>query len=354
MAGSWSRYWMALRYAAQFKKPRLMWRLFKNALAVYVLRRPLLRYVDSALDFACNLSCEHCFAKGLERPGERRLTVDDYRTISRECRELGAVAFSFQGGEPFLFFDRLVEVVEAFDPASALISVTTNGTLCTPETIARLAVVGVDTLTISVDSGDADEHDAFRGERGAFARTMASIDLALAAGLNVTIGTTLSHANVRSDGVRAIMDFASRRRCLLVFALAVPAGRWQTNDGILLDQDDLVLINEYCSSNMYVKTDLEGNYLHRGCGAAKEILYLTPYGHVLSCPFLHVSFGRVPDEPIRIIRERALTVPWLSSYWPCCLAAASPPFRDTVLRQIRDHEGPLPVDWRDIDWGQPF
>jgi MoaA/NifB/PqqE/SkfB family radical SAM enzyme len=207
----------------------------------------------------------------------------------------------------------------------------------------------VNIFTISIDSGDAEEHDAFRGVRGAFGRTMRTVDLALEEGLQVTIGTTVHHGNVRSAGLKRLVEFAIERRCQVVFGLAVPAGNWQGNDEILLDEQDLGLIEEYCDWSPFVRVDLEGNYRHTGCGAMKEIMYVTPFGDVLSCPFLHISFGRATEESMKHIRARALENPYLKRYWPRCLAAADPAFRERVMAQLRGQRD-LPLHHTKVDW----
>lgn len=348
------RYWLACRYAVHARKPRLMARMAANSVRVFALREPLLRYVDFSIDFACNLNCKHCFNETLRspEPNRNRLSPGDYGRIAAECRLLGAVAFSFQGGEATLNLDRLEDILQAVDPWSALISLTTNGTLLTDGNLSRLWRAGVDILTVSLDSGIADEHDAFRGRKGTFDLALAGIDRALAMGFRVTIGTTVSHGSVRSEGLRATMNLARQRRCLMVLALAVPAGRWADNDEILLTQEDLKLVDSYVASDPLIRTDLEGNYLRRGCGAAKEILYVTPYGDVFACPFLHISFGRVTEESVGEIRQRALRTPYLAGYWPRCLVAADPRFLQDVMVQVRaaDH---APLRYEQVHWGDP-
>ena len=122
-----------------------------------------------------------------------------------------------------------------------------------------------------------------------------------------------------------------------MLALAAPAGRWQGQDALLLTPADIELIAQYTRRNPFVRTDLEGNYRHHGCGAMKEIVYITPYGDLLACPFLHIAFGHVPDEPVAAIRERALRLPWLARYWPRCLTGGDMAFRRDVLAQLQAH-----------------
>jgi MoaA/NifB/PqqE/SkfB family radical SAM enzyme len=351
---SFFRYYLAVKYSVHIRKPKLLLRLAQTAFQIYGLKRPLLRYVDFAVDFPCNLKCAHCFNTSLIKHNKRRklLEVSDYRRIARECREMGAVAFSFQGGEPFLFLDRLEEIIYAFDPPSALISISTNGTLGTRENLKRLYRWGVDILTISLDSGIADEHDKFRGMPGAYARSLETIDTALSIGLRVTLCATISHQTVHSEGFSRLMNYAKNKRCQLLLAFAAPAGRWQENSEILLNAEDLARIQDFCQRNPFVRTDMTGNYMYYGCGAMKEIMYLTPYGDVFSCPFIHIAFGNAAEESITQIRSRALRNPYFKEYWPTCLAATDETFRNKILYQL-NYSKKLPVSACDLNWGEP-
>gem|GEM_PF-1718071 len=44
---------------------------------------------------------KHCFATAFTSSDRRKMELDDYRRVMKEANELGAVNFSFQGGEPF-------------------------------------------------------------------------------------------------------------------------------------------------------------------------------------------------------------------------------------------------------------
>ena len=115
---------------------------------------------------------------------------------------------------------------------------------------------------------------------------------------------------------------------MLVFALAVSAGRWQDSKDILLTEEDLGHIHELTAESPYIRTDFEANYRHSGCGAVKEILYLTPYGDVLPCPFIHKSLGNAKEESIKEIRDRALENKYFKDYWQKCLAACDKEFME--------------------------
>lgn len=334
------------RYAFRPRKPLLTLRLAKAVLAAKVLRRVRLRYVDFALDFACNLRCEHCFAEALRQPGRPTMQAADYARVAAQAMRLGAVNFSFQGGEP-LIFPGLRHAIAACRPGRNLISVTTNGTLLSPDRVAELRSWGVDILTVSLDSLIAEEHDRFRGRPGTLEATLAGIERALAGGLHVSIGTVVTHQSLRSEGIRGLMELAIRKRMILYFILPVRAGRWADNSEMALTADDLAFIEAQTRRSRYLRTDLQANLARHGCGAAKEILYLTPYGDVLVCPFIHISFGNVFEEGLAAIRTRALRVPQLAVYHHKCLASTDDEFVERYLSKTLAAER-LPLRWDEV------
>ncbi len=333
------------RYAFRPRKPLLLGRLAAAVLKSYVLRRPPLRYVDFALDFACNLRCEHCFATALVQPGRRRMEVDDYARVARESMALGAVNFSFQGGEPLLFQD-LGRTIRACRPGLNVISVTTNGTLLDEDKVSELKGLGVDILTVSLDSSIAEEHDGFRGLPGCFDKTMAGIRLALSGGLRVTLGTVVTHQSLRSAGITGLVRLAAELKLILCLIFPVPAGRWTQNREMLLTLDDLEYIDQLTRSTPYVRTDFQANFGPHGCGAVKEILYLTPYGDVLACPFIHISLGNIFEESVAEIRARALRNRFFAAYHPRCLASTDTEFVDKYLSKTFEAQQ-RPIRWQD-------
>ncbi len=308
------------RYAFRPHKPiltlRLAWAVFKSL----VLKRPPLRYVDLSIGFACNLHCEHCFATALEDRGRRVMEIEDYKRVAEECMKLGTVNFSFQGGEPLLY-PNLGDIIRVFKPYKNLISVTTNGTLLDEHRLRWLKDMGVDILTVSLDSGIATEHDSFRGMDGAFEKTLQGIRLAIKKGFRVTIGTVITHQSLYSEGFNNLIELVKSLRLITYLILPVREGRWAEQDDIFLTQQDMNYVTSLTKTSPYIRTDFQANLGGYGCGAVKEILYITPYGDVLACPFLHTPLGNIFNEPISAIRQRALSDPLYSTYYQRCIAA---------------------------------
>ncbi|NQT94796.1 MAG: radical SAM protein [Lentisphaerae bacterium] len=331
------------RIAFRPRKPILIGRLAQAVLRAQLTSRPFLRYVDFAVDFACNLKCEHCFATSLNQPGRRRMEPADYARVAGEAMALGAVNFSFQGGEP-LMHDGLDAIVAACRPNRNLVSVTTNGTLLDDAAMARLKRIGADILTVSLDSSIPEEHDRFRGKEGTFDKAMDGIRRAMRSGFAVNLGTVVTHQSLRSAGITGLVRTAREMKLILYLILPVPAGRWTENEAMMLTGEDLEYIDELTRSTPYVRTDFQANLGPRGCGAVKEILYLTPYGDVLACPFLHIALGNIFDGSLRDIRDRALQNPYFDHYHQKCLVSTDEEFIARHLSKTFDAER-LPIPW---------
>lgn len=143
----------------------------------------------------CNLICQHCYMEGA--PGRReRLAVKHVLEAIKACPALGIGTLYLTGGEPLLYPDLKQVVSEAIAVPGLSVTLSTNATMLTPRRVDFFAARKV-RLNVSVD-GESDFHDAFRRHQGAFAKTEAAVKAAVAAGIKVTIVTTISRANLAS------------------------------------------------------------------------------------------------------------------------------------------------------------
>lgn len=311
---------LKFKYGLKFNKPLFLWRLFKTYFGIVFLGKKPLKYIDFAIDYRCNLKCEHCFAGKLTKPGAKQMSVEDYKRVAKEAMELGAIDFSFQGGEVFLYKPLLEKVIKAFKPKMNLISITTNATMIDRSMILKLKKLGVDHLNVSLDSGIAEEHDEFRGMKGTFKKATDAIDIALKNGMNITISTTVTHKSLYSEGFKKLVEFSKKRKILLNTIFAAPVGRWEKNKDVVLSEADVRYVNKLRKKNPLLRRDIDSNYIKWGCGAVKEVFYITPYGDVFPCPFIHISLGNVLKEPLKKIRKRALKIKCFDHYHKKCLA----------------------------------
>lgn len=336
-----ARFLYNFRYGFNPRKPRLLARAARSYLSILRGGEPL-RYMDLNVGLACNLRCEHCFSENFKRDGAVEMTDAEWRRVIDECAALGMIAIGFTGGEP-LAYKRIYDLIELSDPGRFVIIVCTNGVLLTPDAARRLKRAGVDVVQISVESALPEEHDRFRGRDGAHAATLRAVDAALDAGLKVTAVPTVSRGTIRTEGFRRLVSWSSRKGILLNLSLAAPVGPWAGDAGVLMTADDRRDLDRLVASTRHVRRDFETNYLRQGCGAANEKLYFTPYGDVLACPYMHISFGNVRSDPVAEIRRRMLQNRYLRGYHPRCLVAEDAEFIERFMPREMLKGGPLPL-----------
>lgn len=158
----------------------------------------------------CNLACKHCYQNAGSRPAPDELTLEERLKVVDELAENGVPFLAIAGGEPLALKD-LWAVLEYANRRGIHLTLATNGTLLTPETAARLKECGVKYVEISVDGLDPDEHDGFRGRRGAWARAVQGIRNSVAAGIRTGLATCFTRRNVHRAA--EVIEFAIGLGC---------------------------------------------------------------------------------------------------------------------------------------------
>jgi MoaA/NifB/PqqE/SkfB family radical SAM enzyme len=339
-------YYYNFFYGVHLRKPRLMWRIAKNYTAIMLKKAMPLRYIDACVTLSCNIRCDHCFAENFKANGRQELSRSEWRNIVDQCHELGNLAIGFTGGEPLLY-GQLEDLISQCRPWETLILVSTNGMYLTAARARSLYRAGVDVAQVSVESIDPDEHNEFRHDSQAFGKTMQGIRNAVAAGIKVAVVPTVSHLNVRSAGFLGLLEWAYRKRLMVNLALATPMGNWNARMDVLLTEEDFTVIDELVARYPNVRRDFETNYFRRGCGAATEKLYFTPYGDVLSCPYMHISFGNVRDRAVADLRRDMLSTRELAGYHPKCLVAEDSLFIENRLSKAFHRTNGL-APWEEV------
>lgn len=306
-----------------------------------------MRVIDLAVSYDCNLSCDHCSAEVLKQ-GRAVLNLDDYRAIVAQAEAMDNLSFNITGGEPLLW-DGLHDLIPVLKPEKHYISIQTNGMLLTRKRADQLAGLGVNCITTSLDSPYREIHNRFRGSNRSYDSVISAVVNAKKAGLQVLVGTTVTHGNLRSKELKDLIRLVNSMGAICLFNLAVPCGNWAGNSHIVLrgaDRGDLLeLLDQFPATS----TDHEPGRNGKGCPAAMEKVYITPYGDVLPCPFIHVSFGNMRTEKLSDIVMRMRKNSFFEGYPEICVAAEDVCFHREVLSRLPDREGVcLPVDYQSI------
>ena len=169
----------------------------------------------------CNLACRHCYSDSDARR-HPEMTGEQGAAMLADIAAFGAPALLMSGGEPLLRPD-VFEMIEEARALGLPVTLSSNGTLVRPRVARRLAALGVRYVGVSLDGLGA-VHDAFRGRRGAFDRSLAGIRALRSAGVRAGVRVTLSEAAIASlPELFALVEREGVGR--ICFYHLVPAGR---------------------------------------------------------------------------------------------------------------------------------
>jgi MoaA/NifB/PqqE/SkfB family radical SAM enzyme len=331
-----------LKYGLNWNKPIYMLKLARNLILTTIFDKNSVRGIDMSIIHSCNLRCKHCC---LIRDENRKvMQLEDYDRVMKEARKMGCINFAFQGGEIFLH-PQWEEIIKLAKPKQHSIVITSNG-LVLKQYLPTLKKIGVNGITISIDSGIPEEHDEFRGVKGSFDKALESVDEAIKMGFHVVINTTLTPKSLDSEGFKKIIEIAEQRNIIVNTIFGAPTGKWLGNKEILFTEKDLEKYYSLVKEHPLLVRDLDSNYLKRGCPSASQSLYISPVGDVFYCPYIAISGGNLFNESLTTIRNRGMK--YFHSQEKC-LITENKAFIDRYIEKTKDKDLPLNESaWEDF------
>ena len=155
---------------------------------------------------ACNLRCVHCYASASQGRHALELDTGEGKRLLDDLAAFKVPVILVSGGEPL----RRPDFFELAGHAAGLglrVTISTNGTLITPEMADRFRSIGVGYVGVSLD-GTGAVNDRFRGQAGAFEAALEGIRHCLRAGVRVGLRFTINRRNY--DQLPAIFDLLER------------------------------------------------------------------------------------------------------------------------------------------------
>ncbi|MBF0179301.1 MAG: radical SAM protein [Magnetococcales bacterium] len=316
---------LRFRYGIHWKKPFYPFRLARNVLMgkiynTFGIKKYILRGIEYAGTYRCNFRCQHCLCIRLDESKTRReMEPPDYKRVTQEAMDLGAVTFGLEGGEPFVS-QYWAEILEACQSHYNHIVISTNGFLFDEAKAKKCAELGVDTINFSLDSGIPELHDLFRMRYGSFQKVMEGIKLCRKYGIKVIINTVVYRENLYTDHWRELLEFSEREQLLINTLFAKGVGNFKDKD-VMMSDEDIANYHKVIDPYTWVQRHLNYNYGKQfGCPGTKEMINMTPYGDVLNCANMHIYLGNVMEKPLKEIREQAFKTTPFGDYHACFLA----------------------------------
>jgi radical SAM protein with 4Fe4S-binding SPASM domain len=170
----------------------------------------------------CNLRCVHCYSDSQAMGYTGELAWEQMESVVSDLAAYQVPSLLLSGGEP-LVHPRFFDLVEKASSAGLKLTISTNGTLITPEKAALLKKANVAYVGISLD-GIGKIHDEFRRKEGAFDAAVRGFRACHEVGQKTGLRLTLTRHNV--ENIERILDFIDEEQIQRVcFYHLVPAGR---------------------------------------------------------------------------------------------------------------------------------
>ena len=259
------------------------------------------------LTLACNLRCRHCASSaGESRPNE--LTLAESLAICDQFPALLVQEVIFTGGEP-LICPHWEAIAVRLRDSGIKTGVVTNGLSLTADMVTRMRDAGLRSVAVSLD-GPEDVHDRIRSVRGAFQKTLRGAETCVAAGLDLSVITSVTGLNLDLldqvyELVRSIGAWKWQLQPLF------PSGRSQGNPELHLSDQQFLAIGEFAhalrpvarshgvelvpadSCGYFSPLDFE-EFGWQGCTAGRTTCGIMSDGRVKGC--LSWSDGKVEGD----------------------------------------------------------
>jgi len=248
-----------------------------------------------------------------------------------QIAEVGRPVLVFSGGEPLMRPD-IFELAEHAKASGLLIALATNGTMIDWALASRIARVGFDRVSVSLDGADANVHDQFRGLPGAFAKSMQALRDLRTAGVATQINCTIARHNQHQ--LTRVLELGQQMGVVAVhYFLLVPVGCGEqiADDQMLSVQEVEDRLLEICelgqNTSLQIKATCAPHYyriirqqakaegraqpaqmsqvnnphgsLHsitKGCLAGTAVCFVSHNGLVFPCGYLPATAGDVRKQ----------------------------------------------------------
>ncbi len=261
---------------------------------------------------ACALACRHCRASARRQPGPDELTPHEAEQLVNQVAAAKPQTFVFTGGDPLERPDlwHLMRLARALGLRPALAPSATPR--LDQEAVREAARAGCAGFQLSIDGAVAEEHDGMRGQPGTFAHTLEVCDWVRAAGLPLTVATTVTRHNVESlAAICALVEQLGVVRWSVFFL--VPTGRARARDMVapVVAEAVLIWLHSIAASVPFAIKTTEAPQIRRlalagggpapgrhGIGDGRGFAFVSAAGDICPSGFLPLPAGNVRRDDL--------------------------------------------------------
>jgi radical SAM protein with 4Fe4S-binding SPASM domain len=267
----------------------------------------------------CNLKCSHCYINAADKKLENELTTEEGKQLFDQICQVSHPLLILSGGEPLLRQD-IYDLIEYGSSKGLKMGLGSNGSLIDETVAKKLKDAGITTVSISIDSHIASQHDDFRGVDGSWEKAINAIKVLRANNVLVQVNTTLTHDNYdQIDDIMYLSESLGVENFHLFFL--IPTGRGVKLDDITPQKYEDMITNTFAKVHkhslnvrpscapqfMRIAQDMGMNMQQwiRGCLAGMHYCRIYPNGDVTPCPYLPVKLGNIREKSFKEIWQNS-------------------------------------------------
>lgn len=147
------------------------------------------------LTYRCPLQCPYCSNPLDFAQTEQELSTEQWLSVLRQGREMGAAQLGFSGGEPLVRPD-LPELIAEARKLGYYTNLITSGLGLTEAKVDAFAEAGLDHIQVSFQASDPELNNAVAGSRKAFDQKLAMARAVKAAGYPMVLNFVIHRHNI--------------------------------------------------------------------------------------------------------------------------------------------------------------
>lgn len=283
----------------------------------------------------CNFKCVHCRSSStLEVQGHPDFALQEGFRIIDDITDFAKPVLVLSGGEPLVRPD--VFDLAAYGTQKGLrMCMATNGRLVDDAVCKAMHETGIRQVALSLDGADAQTHDDFRQQPGAFEGVMRAAELFNQHGIKFLINSSFTKRN--QNQIQATYELAKKigAQAWYMF-MVVPTGRGEELLSELIPVDDYqeildwhyemerdeqdMLVRPTCAPHYYrvrfERNRADSNKVKsrplsfspggsKGCLAGQTIALIDVDQNVLPCSYLPISAGNLKEQSFAQIWQYA-------------------------------------------------
>lgn len=263
-----------------------------------------IKYMRLSVTDMCNFRCTYCMPED-SKFESHNLSLDNIELIATNLNKLGITKVKLTGGEPLVRSD-ISTIVEVLKTKCNIeeVTLTTNGVLLDKH-LASLEAVGLDAITISIDTVNQDDFNSIV-RRQAFDTVINNIKLAKASSIKNIKLNCVPLKQLGSDNIINITKFANETKVPIRFIEMMPIGLGRKHPGY--DYQTLINILEtefgantdstnsygngpasyYNFPNLDIEVGIISALSNKFCESCNRIR-VTSQGHLKQC--LHYNYN---------------------------------------------------------------